>query len=105
MIEIQLTGLGLCSLWPQVISIEPGTKTPHYKLNDTLYTNLAAQDCQILYFVSKIDCPVDGSLEPISVPLPSFTGQCLESYVLYTRIDKLQVVSVLFFSFRCDLVW
>ena len=96
-IEIQLTGLGLCSLRPQVISIEPGPKPPRYKLNDTLYTQLAAQDCQILYSVSKIDCPVGGLLERVSSSLHSFTGECLENYALYTCLDKLQVVSVLIF--------
>ena len=94
-IEIQLTGLGLCSLWPQVISIEPGTKPPRYKLNDTLYTHLAAQDCQILYSVSKIVCPVDVLLEIHCNAHHSFTGECLDSYVLYTCLDRRQVVPVL----------
>ena len=54
-LEIEFTGLCLRSLWPEVISIEPGTKGQMYKLDDTLYTRVETHDGRLLYAITKID--------------------------------------------------
>jgi hypothetical protein len=31
-LELEFSGIGLCTLWPDKVSIEPGKKSKHYKL-------------------------------------------------------------------------
>ena len=54
-LKIEFSGIGLCTLWPEVVSIEPGSTSKHYKLNDTLYGLLEAPDGQRLYSVSVVE--------------------------------------------------
>ena len=54
-LEIEFTGPCLCSLWPEVISVEPGAKGQMYKLDDTLRTQVETHDGRLLYAITKID--------------------------------------------------
>ena len=44
-----MTGGGLCSLWPEVLTVEPGTPACRYRLNGTLYMNLVTPEGDPLY--------------------------------------------------------
>ena len=90
-LELEFSGIGLCTLWPDKVSIEPGSKSKHYKLNDTLHLRLEAPDGQRLYSVSVLDVVA----EEQSITLLSrhiFMGDIRESYVFYTFIEKEQAI-------------
>ena len=90
-LELEFSGMGLCTLWPDKVSIEPGSKSKHYKLNDTLHLRLEAPDGQRLYSVSVLDVLA----EEQSITLLSrhiFMGDIRESYVFYTFIEKEQAI-------------
>ena len=107
-LELEFSGIGLCTLWPDKVSIEPGKKSKYYKLNDTLHLRLEAADGQRLYSVSMVDVVA----EQQSITLLSrhiFTGDILESYVFYMFIDKDQAIMsvfllivLIFFVCHCD---
>jgi succinate dehydrogenase/fumarate reductase cytochrome b subunit len=97
-LELEFSGIGLCTLWPDKVSIEPGKKSKYYKLNDTLHLRLEAADGQRLYSVSMVDVVADEQ----SITLLSrhiFTGDILESYVFYMFIDKDQAIMSVFLLF------
>ena len=97
-LELEFSGIGLCTLWPDNVSIEPGKKSKHYKLNDTLHLRLEAPDGQRLYSVSMVDVVA----EEQSITLLSrhiFTGDIRESYVFYMFIDKDQAIMSVFLLF------
>ena len=90
-LELEFSGIGLCTLWPDKVSIEPGKKSKYYKLNDTLHLRLEAADGQRLYSVSMVDVIA----EEQSITLLSrhiFTGDIPESYVFYMFIDQDQAI-------------
>ena len=94
-LELEFSGIGLCTLWPDKVSIEPGKKSKHYKLNDTLHLRLEAPDGQRLYSVSMVDV----FAEEQSITLLRrhiFTGDIRESYVFHTFIDKEQAIICVF---------
>ena len=49
-LEIEVSGDGLCTLWPEVITVEPGS-VHRFKLNGTLYMNLVSPGGDPLYSV------------------------------------------------------
>jgi len=110
-LELEFSGIGLCTLWPDKVSVEPGKKSKYYKLNDTLHLRLEAADGQRLYSVSMVDVVADEQ----SITLLSrhiFTGDILESYVFYMFIDKDQAIMSVFLLFvlivfvcHCDCFW
>ena len=90
-LELEFSGIGLCTLWPDKVSIEPGSKSKHYKLDDTLHLRLEAPDGQRLYSVSVVEVePEEQSITLLSRHI--FTGHIRESYVFYTFIDKEQAI-------------
>ena len=94
-LELEFSGIGLCTLWPDKVSIEPGSKSKHYKLNDTLHLRLEAPDGQRLYSVSVLDVVA----EEQSITLLSrhiFMGDIRESYVFYTFVEKEQAIICVF---------
>ena len=50
-LEIEVSGDGLCSLWPELITVEPGTPAYRFRLNGTLYMNLVSPGGDPLYSV------------------------------------------------------
>ena len=50
-LEIEVSGDGLCSLWPEVLIVEPGSPAHRFKLNGTLYMNLVSPGGDPLYSV------------------------------------------------------
>ena len=50
-LEIEVSGDGLCSLWPEVITVEPGSPAHRFKLNGTLYMHLVSPGGDPLYSV------------------------------------------------------
>ena len=94
-LELEFSGIGLCTLWPDKVSIESGKKSKYYRLNDTLHLRLEAADGQRLYSVSMVDVVA----EEQSITLLSrhiITGDIRESYVFYTFIDKEQAIICVF---------
>ena len=94
-LELEFSGIGLCTLWPDKVSIEPGSKSKHYTLSDTLHLRLEAPDGQRLYSVSLVDVVA----EEQSITLSSryiFMGDIRESYVFYTFIEKEQAIICVF---------
>ena len=90
-LELEFSGIGLCTLWPDVVSIEPGKKSKHYKLNDTLHLRLEAPDGQRLYSVSMVDVVAeDQSITLLSRHI--FMGHVRESCLFYTFIEKEQAI-------------
>ena len=49
-LEIEVSGDGLCSLWPEVITVEPGS-VHRFKLIGALYMNLVSPAGDPLYSV------------------------------------------------------
>ena len=93
--QLEFSGVGLCTLWPDKVSIEPGKKSKHYKLNDTLHLRLEAPDGQRLCSVSMVDVLA----EEQSITLLSrhiFTGDVRESYVFYMFIEQKQAIMFVF---------
>ena len=90
-LELEFSGIGLCTLWPDKVGVEPGSKSKHYKLNDTLHLWLEAADGQRLYSVSVVEVePDEQSITLLSRHI--FTGDIRENYVFYTFIDKEQAI-------------
>ena len=50
-LEIEISPRGVCSLWPDLLSVEPGDSPYRFRLNDTLYLKLATPHCVPLYTV------------------------------------------------------
>ena len=50
-LEIEISPEGVCSLWPDLLSIEPGDSSYRFRLNDALYLKLATPHCVPLYTV------------------------------------------------------
>ena len=94
-LELEFSGIGLCTLWPDKVSIEPGKKSKYYKLNDTLHLRLEAADGQRLYSVSMVDVvAAQQSITLLSRHI--FTGDIPESYVFYMFIDQDQAIMFVF---------
>ena len=94
-LELEFSGIGLCTLWPDKVRIEAGSKSKHYTLSDTLHLRLEASDGQRLYSVSLVDVVA----EEQSITLSSryiFMGDVRESYVFYTFIEKEQAIICVF---------
>ena len=49
-LEIEISPEGVCSLWPDLLSVEPGDSPYRFRLSDTLY-KLATPHCVSLYTV------------------------------------------------------
>jgi len=50
-LEIEFSPEGVCSLLPDLLSVEPGEPPYRFRLNDTLYLKLATPQCVRLYTV------------------------------------------------------
>ena len=50
-LEVEISPEGVCSLWPDLLSVEPGDSPYRFRLNDTLYLKLATPHCAPLYTV------------------------------------------------------
>ena len=44
-LEIEFSPEGLCSLWSDLLSVEPGEPPYRFRLNDTLYLKLVTPHC------------------------------------------------------------
>ena len=107
-LELEFSGIGLCTLWPDKVSIEPGSKSKRYKLNDTLRLRLEAPNGQRLYSVSVVeDVAEEQSITLLSRHI--FMGDIRESYVFYTFIEKEQasicvflLIMLIVFVCHCD---
>ena len=47
--EIEFSPEGVCSLWPDLLSVEPVRPPYRFRLNDTLYLKLATPHCMPLF--------------------------------------------------------
>ena len=95
-LELEFSGIGLCTLWPDKVSIEPGSKSKHYKLNDTLHLRLEAPDGQRLYSVSVVEDVAEEQSITLFLSRHTFTGDIRESYVFYTFIEQKQAIMSVF---------
>ena len=50
-VKIEFTPEGVCTLWPDLLSVEPGEPPYRFRLNDTLYLQLVTPLCVPLYTV------------------------------------------------------
>ena len=50
-LEIEFSPEGVCSLWPDLLSVEPGEPPYRFRLNDTLYMKLVTPHCVPLYTI------------------------------------------------------
>ena len=50
-LEIEFSPEGVCALWPDLLSVEPGEPPYRFRLNETLYLKLVTPLCVPLYTV------------------------------------------------------